>query len=222
MGRSAKGHQRQRDAVEAALRLIAQGGLPAASVRAVAAEAGMSAGALRHFFPTQEQLLEQVMSDVTAEAARRLVPRIRALDQATTDGDGRAAACAMLEELLPLDERRRVEWFLWSAIAHCAPHPASMDRWRQAGWVGVRHQCRRVVGHLNNQTVPVFAADQIDVPSIVQSTATLAELENPALESKVAALHAALDGLAAQLTATPAPIDATTARNALRELVQIL
>ena len=79
-----------------------------------------------------------------------------------------------------------------------------------------------MVGHLNNQTVPVFEADQIDVPSIAQSTATLAELDNPALESRVTALHAALDGLAAQLAATPAPIDETTARSALRELVQIL
>lgn len=222
MGRSAKGRQRQRDVVAAALRLVARGGIPAASVRGVAAEAGMSVGAVRHFFPTQEQLLEHVMADVTAEAAHRLAPLIRALGDATTAAEGRDAACALLEELLPLDERRRVEWFLWSAVAHSASHPAGLDRWREAGWAGVRHQCRRVVGHLNDRTVPVFEADPMDVHDIVDSTATIPELEDPALEARVTALHAALDGLAAQLTAAPAPIDGASARNALRELVGIL
>lgn len=221
MGRSAKGRQRQRDVVAATLRLVARGGIPAASVRGVAAEAGMSVGAVRHFFPTQEQLLEHVMADVTAAAAHRLVPLIRALGDATTAAQGRDAACALLEELLPLDERRRVEWFLWSAVAHSASHPAGLDRWREAGWAGVRHQCRRVVGHLNDRAVPIFEADPMDVNDIVASTATIAELEDPALEARVTALHAALDGLAAQLTATPAPIDGTSARHALRELVGI-
>lgn len=222
MARSTKGEKRQRAAVEAALRLIARGGLPAASVRGVAVEAGMSAGALRHFFPTQEQLLEHVMTEVTAEAAHRLVPLIRALDGAVTTDDGVGAACALLEELLPLDERRRVEWFLWSAVAHSASHATVLDRWRRAGWLGTRHQCRRVVGHLHHRPVPSYTAEDIDVAGIVASTDRLQPLDDPALEARVVALHAALDGLAAQLTATPAPVDQPTARTALRELVTIL
>ncbi len=62
----------------------------------------------------------------------------------------------------------------------------------------------------------------MDVHDVVDSTATIPELEDPALEARVTALHAALDGLAAQLTATPAPIDGASARHALRELVGIL
>ncbi|EYT61992.1 TetR family transcriptional regulator [Dietzia sp. UCD-THP] len=222
MARSVKGRQRQRDIVEAALRLIARGGLQAASVRGVATESEMSAGAVRHFFPTQEALLEHVMADVTAKAARRLVPLIRALDDATTAEGARVAACALLEELLPLDEPRRVEWFLWSAVADSASFPVALDRWREAGWAGARHQCRRVIGHLHGTPVPPFVADPDDGHRVVASTATIPELSDPALEARVTALHAALDGLAAQLTATPAPIDAASARRALRELVGVL
>lgn len=222
MADSAKGEQRRRAAVEAALRLIARGGIGAASVRHVAAEAGMSPGALRHFFPTQEQLLEHVMTEVTAAAAHRIVPRIRDLDRARTTEDGIDAACALLEELLPLDERRRIEWFLWSAVAHTASHLVILERWRSAGWLGVQHQCRRVVGHLHGRPVPDVAADGADVAGIVASTAGLPQLDDPAEETRVVVLHAGLDGLAVQLTADPAHLDPQAARRALRELVTLV
>jgi AcrR family transcriptional regulator len=84
-------------------------GIEQASVRTVAAEAGCSAGSLRHYFPNQSELL--------AFALQVVVDRIRSrLARLDRDREPRRAARQVLHELLPLDDERRAENEVWLAF----------------------------------------------------------------------------------------------------------
>jgi AcrR family transcriptional regulator len=86
---------------DALMRLVVDGGLEAVSVRTVAKEAGVSVGAVQYHFKTKDDLLyaayERVIDQV-AQRAREIV--------ATSPLD---YVRQLLEELLPLDERRAAE-----------------------------------------------------------------------------------------------------------------
>jgi AcrR family transcriptional regulator len=101
--------QRRRELGHAVWRVIRRDGVERASVRTVAKEAGWSAGALRHYFATQPELLAFAMRLVV----ERIEGRIAALDRA---GDPREAVEQVLYELLPLDDERRVENGVWLAF----------------------------------------------------------------------------------------------------------
>jgi AcrR family transcriptional regulator len=101
--------QRRRELGHAVWRVIRRDGIDRASVRTVADEAGWSAGALRHYFATQSELLAFAMRLVV----ERIEGRIAALDRAT---DPREAVEQVLHELLPLDDERRAENEVWLAF----------------------------------------------------------------------------------------------------------
>ena len=88
---------------DAAVRIVVERGLDAVSVRAVATEAGVSAGAVQHYFNSKDELLsaayERVMEQVGGRA-RRLPDR---------EVQPRAYVRALLMELLPLDREREGE-----------------------------------------------------------------------------------------------------------------
>src|SRR5918995_4672700 len=94
--------QRRRDLAEAVWRVIRRNGIDQASVRTVAREAGWSAGALRHYFSTQSELLGFAMQLVV----ERVEGRIAALEPPK---EPREAVKQLLHELLPLDDERRAE-----------------------------------------------------------------------------------------------------------------
>ena len=58
---------RRRELGEALWRVVLRDGIEAASVRKVAAEAGISKGSLRHVFPTQSELLAFAMQLIVDE-----------------------------------------------------------------------------------------------------------------------------------------------------------
>jgi AcrR family transcriptional regulator len=101
--------QRRRELADAVWRVIRREGIDRASVRTVAAEAGWSPGALRHYFATQSALLAFAMRLVV----ERIEGRIAALDHAA---DARESVEQVLHELLPLDDERRAENEVWLAF----------------------------------------------------------------------------------------------------------
>jgi AcrR family transcriptional regulator len=102
--------QRRRELGTAVWRVIRRDGIEAASVRKVAEEAGWSAGALRHYFSTQTELLSFAMQMVV----ERIEARVGALEP---PADPRRAVEERLHELLPLDEDRRAENEVWLAFS---------------------------------------------------------------------------------------------------------
>jgi AcrR family transcriptional regulator len=101
--------QRRRELAEAVWRVIRRNGVDGASVRTVAQEAGWSAGALRHYFRTQSELLDFAI-ELAADQIRQ---RVGALELAD---DPRRAVEQLLSELLPLDDERRAENEVWLAF----------------------------------------------------------------------------------------------------------
>ncbi|MBF6573546.1 TetR/AcrR family transcriptional regulator [Nocardia farcinica] len=109
--------QRRAEIAAAVWRLIDQSGMSAVSLRTVAAEAGLVLGSLRHTFPTKADLLAYAMELVFVRAEQRVSAH-------AAIGDPRRRALAMLLELLPLDEQRRIEMRVDLALVAEAPaHP---------------------------------------------------------------------------------------------------
>jgi len=97
--------QRRHEIVEALYRIAAAQGLPAVTLRAVAAEAGISMNLVQYYFPTKEEMLRfawQRMVELSGERAGEGVLR------ALRTGDERAVVRAYLLGVLPTDERSRV------------------------------------------------------------------------------------------------------------------
>jgi AcrR family transcriptional regulator len=111
-------HQDRRAAVTEALwRVVRRSGIQAVSVRSVAAEAGVSPSALRHYFASQHDLLAFALEAVVERVEGRLV-------QAWSGLAGRAGARFVLEQFLPLDADRQAETEVYLAfigLAHTDP-----------------------------------------------------------------------------------------------------
>ena len=106
--------QRRGEIVEAFLTVVGRHGLAAASSRAIAAELGVGAGALWHYFDS--------LDAVVSAAYRRVLDRLNArIAVATCDKRGLAAVDATMREILPLtketlDEAQVVVGF-WGRLA---------------------------------------------------------------------------------------------------------
>jgi AcrR family transcriptional regulator len=136
--------RRRADLAAAVWRIVARNGVAAASVRTVAREAGLSAGSVRHVFPSQDELLHFAMAEVVARSAERI--RAGAVLRVAQAGRGEvvAAVRALLEELLPLDDERMVEARVCQAfVASGASDPATAALRAQvdAGLRGVCGHC---------------------------------------------------------------------------------
>jgi AcrR family transcriptional regulator len=94
--------ERREEIVAAAGRLIARRGLEAATVRAIAAEAGFSSGVIDHYFADKDDLLLQAL----AASHRRITARF---PRVTRGLRGLAAARSLLADNLPTDSTRRDE-----------------------------------------------------------------------------------------------------------------
>lgn len=104
---------RQEQLVDAALRIVARDGLPAASFRAVAAEAGCSLGAVQKAFPSKDMMVSAAFSRLRERAA-----------PFPAGEPGRPTLRAWLVELLvsilPLDEDRHAAQRQGDAFAQWA------------------------------------------------------------------------------------------------------
>src|SRR5262245_33159414 len=102
---------RRREVVDALFRVVVRDGLQRASLRAVADEARLNIGSVRHYFAGQEELMRFAMRSMLDRVGSRLQRRIDELgDLDTIPGPRlRRFVVELLSELLPLDESRRAE-----------------------------------------------------------------------------------------------------------------
>lgn len=132
-------HAQRREEVAGALwRLVVRDGVEGASLRRVAAEAGWSAGSLRHYFATQSELLAFAMDLVTERARRRLLAL-------PGDADASTTAARLLEEVLPLDGERRAEMQVWLAFTMRALVDPALRGRREQAHADLRELCRSAV-----------------------------------------------------------------------------
>lgn len=160
--------ERRRELAEAVWRVILRDGVEGVSVREVAAEAGWSTGALRHYLGTKEELLVSAAGLVV----ERAVARIESRPRGTTVREAvRGALCAVL----PLDGERRTEAFIWFAFAARSLVDRRVAEEHEMVFDGTRELCRIVTKDLDRGGWLAAGLDP---------------------EAEAARLHALLDGLA--------------------------
>lgn len=164
-------------------------GLESASLRQVAAEAGVSVGLLQHYFQDKDEMLLFALDTLIAQVGRRIA---RATAAVANPDDSQGLIRATLMELLPLDGQRAVEAHVASAFLARAAVDVNVS-----AHLHERHA--RVHGFLLTQLRcggtrrPAQAADILLALVDGLSLHTLAGLRLP--ENAVAALDAELDNI---------------------------
>lgn len=104
---------RRRSIAEAVLAIAARDGLDAATVRDVAAEAGVSAGMVQHHFRSRDEMLQFACEYMLERTRAQTGDLIMAIPEPRS---ARAILQAALEEMMPLDETRRTGIRIWMAF----------------------------------------------------------------------------------------------------------
>jgi AcrR family transcriptional regulator len=110
---------RRREVAEAVFRVARRDGLEQASLRNVAAEAGLAIGSVRHYFGGQADIMIFAMRYFAERAGERMrlrAGRLAVPDPAAPPAEHVAAMEALFAELLPLDDVRREEAEVWLAF----------------------------------------------------------------------------------------------------------
>ncbi|MDQ0232450.1 TetR/AcrR family transcriptional regulator [Metabacillus malikii] len=102
--------QKRKSIAEAAWNIIKQEGFEKASIRRVATEAGMSSGALRHYFSTQDEMLLFIMNYYLEEGKKRSQSK-------NWSENPLQAVEEVLLELVPIDEKKKIETSVWWIFA---------------------------------------------------------------------------------------------------------
>ncbi|HTV98772.1 MAG TPA: TetR/AcrR family transcriptional regulator [Streptosporangiaceae bacterium] len=104
--------ERRRTIAEAVVRLVSARGAEAASLRAVAAEAGVSMGAVQHYFTTRDEMLLFALEYGNGVLGERIQKLIAERRPATP----RESFRLLFTMLLPLDDDGRTGARLWAAL----------------------------------------------------------------------------------------------------------
>ena len=107
-------HDLQREAfAEAAMRLIARNGLEGVTMRAVAAEAGLSYGSLFHYFDSKDELLKHAVRTSIDKQTRRV-------NEYSSQYSGLEALHHLLCDDAVTNESSRDTWLVWMAFQYQA------------------------------------------------------------------------------------------------------
>jgi AcrR family transcriptional regulator len=165
-------HKERREAfLAAAYRTIKKKGVDAATIRAVAREAGFTTGALVHYVSSKDKLLVQASEysarDVRAdmEAAEALPDKLEALRQ-------------VLYLALPSDEDKRGNWNFFLGFRERSIHNAAVRRVTQLRYTEWLSRTERLIG-------------------AAQDAGLIAEVVEPKMASR--AVVALIDGIATQV-----------------------
>lgn len=187
---------RRREVGEAVLKVVGARGVEGATFGAIAEEAGLAIGSVRHYFPNHDAVLLFAMQELADRVTTRLRRRLESLAQIDVN---LGTVEEILAELLPVNEHRRLEADVWLAfIAATRTYPVLAEVAQRAG-SGIR----TVVGHVLDGA----------------QRRGLIRLEDQAVET--ARLAALLDGLTIA-TVRPPEISAATGRKVLRRHLESL
>jgi AcrR family transcriptional regulator len=182
--------ERRRELCAAVWRIASRDGIDAVTIRAVAAEAGWSTGAVNHYFDSKDELLRLVFRTVADRVGRRVA--------AAREAGGEPLE--LLRELLviglPLDRDRRDEtrvWFAFLGLALTRPALAREQRLAYRAWRGI------VADALRDAQASGDVDPRIDAGR------------------EAAALVALVDGLAVQASFEPRAVNAARMEDLLDE-----
>ncbi|MFC4003596.1 TetR/AcrR family transcriptional regulator [Prauserella oleivorans] len=114
MPRTADHAERRAQIIDGLLSLAAREGLHAVTLRAVAAEAGVSLRLVQYYFHTKAALMHAALVELERQSHRRLAARLATLPDPVP---ARTHVEALLAEALPTDERSRAFHRTWTSYA---------------------------------------------------------------------------------------------------------
>ena len=139
-----EGEERRRDQlIAAALEIIAEAGPAGATVRAIAARAGVTQGLIRHYFSCKEELTRaayQALMSRLAEVNKAV------LDHVTPDAETRLAAFVAAALRPPVMDGHAMG--LWSGFIHLVRQDQGMAGVHEAYYLAYRHQIEQLIDAL--------------------------------------------------------------------------
>ncbi|WP_234582289.1 TetR/AcrR family transcriptional regulator [Micromonospora sp. MH99] len=123
-------HQQRRTLIaDALMRVAADQGLEAVSLRHVATEAGVSAGMVQHYFRTKDEMMAFALSVVRERSQVRVADAVAGLGE---NPSPRLLLRTMIAALLPLDEHTRDDGRVALAfLAYTAVRPSAAASLRE-------------------------------------------------------------------------------------------
>lgn len=165
---------RRRELAEAVWRVIVRDGVGDVSIRSVAAEAGWSSGALRHYFSTRAELLAFACERVIEEVSTRVSTTPYAGSTRQTVGD-------ILLQTMPVDASRHTEASIAFAFLALGLGDPELARVQRLHFSSMYDLCLQLIRHLDAEDV------------LAQRHVTLEDLAHR--------LHALVDGLSVHVLA---------------------
>ena len=160
MPKQVDSQKRKIQIAEATWNVIVEEGLEKATVRKVAKAAGLSVGSLRHYFPTQSELLQFSMELVFNRIYQRF-------QNQHYKGSPFEVLMAMIHQLLPTDEEKRVEtevWFVFLAKSLVDPNlkPLANQLYTNLHkWIHVTFHQLQEDGLLKKDVDPIVEANRL-------------------------------------------------------------
>lgn len=192
---------RRANLAAAVWRVIGRTGIESATVRAVAAEAGVSPGSLRHYFSDQAGLVRFA----TNMMAQRAVERLR--QQVKLGGRGPDAGELIVQQMLPLDADREVEAAVRLEALTQARFDPQLARLKESRWFSELHICR------------IAWATARDLEPPTSPTATFSDNND---ELAAEQLHTYIDGLTLQAATFPEQLSPADVTRRLKQFFSLL
>lgn len=172
-------HDTQKELIaKAAWQVIQNDGIENATVRKIAQQAGVSSGALRHYFSAQTQLLEFSMRMVVEKIERRFEKMNSSIEQITI-----STIIEVLLNFIPLDNERKLEMEVWLSLSVKALTEPSLKK-------------------ISDETYSLMYNTMLSLLQGLENEHLLRK--NLDLETEAKRLHALIDGLALHLMIYPA------------------
>jgi AcrR family transcriptional regulator len=178
MPRYADHDERREELADTVRELILEHGIDRVSVRNVAQKSGWSVGAIRYYFPRQDDLLVYVLNRSIEQTRSRILSA-----EAEHPDDPRKRVLDMLHALTPINETNRITLRIWIAFLDRALYHQESANLLEQIFLHHRHYSRRMVAALGNISPPQEIEDVFD---------------DPYLEDVAAILHTMWDGMSLQ------------------------
>ncbi|TGD43442.1 TetR family transcriptional regulator [Pseudotabrizicola sediminis] len=137
--------------ITAALELMAEGGPQAATVRAIAARAGITAGLIRHYFQSKDDLTRAAY----ATLMERMTAESLAASCATDDPAAQLAAFVAASLRPPVMDGERVR--LWAGFLHHVRRDPKMHAVHEATYLNYRDRLQALIQALPGKGDPAKA-----------------------------------------------------------------
>lgn len=185
--------------MDAAFRVIARDGLPAATTRAICAEAGIQQGLFHYAYETKAELLQELTSTVLTVQMRELfepTPGVSTLRDAL-----RGALDQLMDATLVDRDRQMVISELMTADRRRDKDPGALDRWHHTRYTELAEEfLTEVADRFDAEwTVPLHELARLSASSVSGVVrAWLADDDDDLARASLRVLADAVAGLATQ------------------------